>query len=756
MSEIKKDNSEFDDPESIAAKRAEEESEARMPNTPEEMIAATLDPAGCIDRALPPIPLGAHADAGAVDDLMLEIKERLMRYLQMETKKGRKRVLAPNPYAQMLTALVGAGYTEEQLRGLGEITRRIVAELNPLLHRVWEQYVLLTQAIPDEERAERGDARTIEEFFTRMQIGTVNDQRIFSFFGVLRHFADIRNTFPRFDTARAELPKIIDVQDPFSEDREPYWREMQGAYKAVFGVALSLPALAAWQTQEVLNGIRDLSTHTHDESVKTAAEYIGFWLWGEMSQIADMSDEKFTGYLRDLHFAYGDPDIFIALLDSLRVLKEREPAFLCQMLGHTVSASPNESRKSAHYGNALQAAFYRSAHLKVKDGVEGHEDFREFLDDAIHLDRKQAKLINISDDEFAQLLRSHIRTPGQAVRRVPPALALMVGAGRQAYMLRKFLAEVSVEGREALLEELRTATPNEFVGLLNSPRLFPRGIERYEVGLRSYAEVADRKGIPVTEYTRKLPPDIETIFIGRGLGPILSKHDTRDEFMTMPREFRPQRRPLVFIGDISDFITLASYTSGRHRRRRWFKDMSDILWKTTPSEKLLQSKEFYQYLKRATGRMEKSGARGMDNKKANQADVEIILEILNSHAGITREQWDLWLLQLRGFGGEKQEEFKSDLFTETFVDVQVALVPIFTIFFSTELTIEARSHFFQLFEQLIPQAANRVGKYPFFIVDAEPVAYFEWLARERNDESPRERHPGDDEKDGFRDVRPPC
>lgn len=734
MSEIQKNSDQYDDPELLTKQRAEQEDVPRMPKTPEEMIASTLDPvSGCVDKITVPLSRLAVGSLSKLQDILLQINTRLLAYLKGD----------PGLYAHHLLGAALRSAPSNERGALADITAYIVADLNPLFHAAWHEQSNLTTKLTDEIKSHHGIPVTIEEFFAGFDVGEVNNEKVFSFFGALKSIAQEHDLFPLLDTREPELPKEIVITDPLGLEQKEYWLSRQKAYGALYGRDdLSLQELIRSKNAGMLYDLALLDQNTRDEDLAHAVRAIGEWLECEQEQIEGVSDDEFGEYVAGLHFAYGDPETLIALLNSMETLKQKAPEFFVRILGRSPRPAGLEDTRSDLFGNSIQAALYRSLHLQTGKGTEEYESLQSFLNGLTRMEARQDVIAPVSDEEFSQMEKvfdDYMEQAGDSDLRLFPAI--MFGEKRRAYLMGKMLERVSAENRERLLGELRDATPREFVRLMNSKRLLPGGY----LGILAYID-------------KEFPPDVKAVLLERGLPS--SSEDERLGIIAAVDGVGalsvPKIRSALSVGialaipniTLDDIKKVRKYQKVVATGRSRWEDIENLLWKTTPSEKLVRGDEFYDYLKKATDRMKKRGRRGMDNRSATQADVEVILEILNAHPDITREQWQQWMhgLQWRDSGGgieRKKREFR---------DVKSALAPIFHNFFSLIQVTEARSHFFQLFERLFPKAAEMVEKSPLYITQTMPAVYYQWLENEKDDGSPNSRKTSERTLDAFRDV----
>ncbi len=668
----------------LAVQRAEQEEAPRMPATPEEMVAATLDPThGCFALLISALQrTEAGSEIGVLSDLVFEVEDRMTRRLKQGASEQEKKKSAPSAYAALLHSCATPERDESALRGLAELSSYVVAEFNPLLHRIGTEYERITATIPEQRKREMHLPSTREEIFRYFTIGRVEQDRVYSAFGLLDRIAEGAPDFPQFNTEQVELPKKIVVLDPFGADQASYWENTIDTYRQMYNKELSLPAVVTIKSAACVYELRELMIHSHDSRVCEAAEFVIFWMEGELSSIYDMSQEQFTAYIKNLHFGVGDPSVGIALLNQLEILKQQDEScdLFCQMLGVRTHRVPTEGSRSVLFGNIFHEAFYRTAHLRLRrkgaGESEGQKELTERLDGSTNLSIKQAPIVDMNDDDWAALLRQHIQTPEEAAERAPALIAAMTGATRCAYLLRKLLVELSIEGRGELLDELRIATPREFERLMLGRRLLPEGIEWYgdpdhklpldvvevvrERGFDDFsnerkstfiynlsAQTAYQKAVRVAAHYSFLPWRAVVGAVVSSLDVIVSGvPDSPLNLLMAP--IRP------FMGAYEEVTDALKEGKAKQQYiEALAQDCENTLWKTTPSEKLLDGDEFYKYIKGITDRIKKRGGIGSDIVE-NQNDIRKILDILVAHEDIGKVGWFAWFARQAGaVTGEK-------------------------------------------------------------------------------------------------------
>lgn len=743
--------------ERMAVQRAEHEDEPRMPENPEEMIAATLEPVtGCVDQIIPVLSRLAVGSVSGLQDILMQINARLLAYLKSETMVKKKKTLVASAYARQCFSAASGVASADEIVIIADITAHIVAELNPLMHAAWETYSALTQDMPKDTMAQEGIPRTIEEFFTLFDRGRAEQQRVFSLFGVLKKIASEQTSIGLLDSSKVEIPREIVLTDPFGVSQKEYWVSRQRAFSKRDKSDVSLQTLVSERTLLVLNKLSELALSTHDEVLKEAAEHTGFWLHGELMQVKGLSDEAFEKYAAGLHFGYGDPEVLLTLLNSLETLKQRAPELYVEIMGRALRPlSPTDARSDL-FGNLLHAALFRSLHMESGKGTEGYQILQTHLIGLTHMDSHQAMIAPLSEEEIqaiGKVIEEDVKSGSfMAVAMAP----MMFKEGRDAYMLGKLLEKISVENREGLLQELRNATPDEFVRLMRGRRLLPKEIEWYEspnhplpadvlqiLKDRGFPEVAEDSS-EKTHFIYALYAETFSHTSRRKVGEYGSLpfkaiggaiEQTFDSILGGPIRTGPGFLLSPFFGayvGVADGIV-----SLKERNKYITKHVShreQILWKTTPSEKLLAGDEFFLYISRISSRI-KRGGRGLDVTPENQEIVPVLFDLLNAHADITGLQWHRWLHGLQWESQGNGLEVRRKKLSE----VKSVLAPIFHNSFSLIQISEGQSHFFQLFERLYPKATMMVERNPLNITDVVPASYYAWLESEKDSISPRSR-----------------
>ncbi|GEM_PF-5079359 len=752
-----------DELERLAVNRVEREDTPRMPETPEEMIEATLDPVtGCVDQILAPLSRLGLA-VGGLRDILLQINARLLAYLKSEKIVKKKKTLVPSAYAcHVLSASSGLAPADEVL-AIDDATAYIVAELNPLLHAAWKEYMAIAAGITNDQRTRHDIPKTIEEFFESFNIGRIGDQKVISFFGVLKDIASEDTDIALLDSKTAELPKEIVLTDPFGTEQKKYWLSRQRAYAALFHKDISLQELIHSKNTAVLYDFSQIADQTQDEDLKEAVQNIRSWLEGEGEQVKGMADDEFEQYIAGLHFAYGDPETLIELLNSLEIVKQKEPELYVRALGRSLRPWSQADAKSDLFGNLLQAAMYRSMHLSTGKGTEEYEALQSFLTGLTRMESRQDTIAPLSDEEFESMEKMFTdyveqqkiereEGEGSIVSLLVPGL--LFGEKKRAYQMGKMLERVSAENREGLLNELRTATPNEFVRLMNSKRLLPKPLEWYENSAAGF----------------EIPADALHVIEERGVH--IRNGEEREIAIATLRSadtFSAVRTGVLNVGRlVISMVTPSTKEAVQYQARRVGrkKNLFEVegenirfaLWKTTPSEKLLRGDEFFDYLKKSAdtltelqGKIEKGikayEARGFDidrstpiqdlgrqtiGEPVKDADIpsedrvrldpgdygdeggfdstdfedlkeldkdrnsalDSMLQILNSHPDITADQWQRWFKYFEAVGPGDHQMFSKS--------VRNVSTPLFQSIGSAEQILESPSQFWRIAEFIFP------------------------------------------------------
>ncbi|MDP2631088.1 MAG: hypothetical protein Q8P56_06835, partial [Candidatus Uhrbacteria bacterium] len=643
--------------ERMAVQRAEQEEEPRMPETPEEMIAATLEPAtGSVDRLLTILSRSTRSNLSSFQDILIQIQERLHRYLHdVKDKKG-KTETSPSAYAQKIFHAGADRSADLLIDDLSRFTGTMIAELNPLFHKAWKEYQKLTKSIQSEKKLSLHLPATMEEFFASFEKGDLQNQKVYSFFGIVEKISEANPSFPQLDLTRPYVPKELIVLDPFGSNQFSYWNDAQRLHKSIYEQDISLSDNVRTRTERALDELGKLLQDSGDADLNEAVELIGFWLNGELSQIEGMNDDELKKYSAGVHFAYGEPNEIMGFLNFLEILKQKEPVVYARILGRSAQAGSPEATRSDLFGNMLHVALYNSLHLYTGRGMSEYQDFNSFVTGLTKIDARQDELGLISDEDMARFEQEFLRH-AEAEMENPflGVAALRFGEFSRAYRLRKMLEKVSAENRERLLVELRNATPKEFIHLLNDRRIFPQPIESYAPDWMDGSGItvhAYKNNIPVAEYAPKLPTDIEAVFVERGLGEILADRKRRVEFLRMPSKFRPPlQRPFGVLIDVVDRIYGPDMTGPI--KKEWEEEISGIVWRTTPSEKLLAGDEFYKYIQGIADKISKRGGGGFDVSSQNQEDIAPFLDIINVHSDVDKVDWFKWFALRAGkFTGE--------------------------------------------------------------------------------------------------------
>ncbi|MBI4239658.1 hypothetical protein HY620_01565 [Candidatus Uhrbacteria bacterium] len=600
--------------ERLAREQAEAYERIRLPASAEELITATIDPGmGAVDRLLPILSRAAVGSLSSFQDILLQISARLRAILLTYAKKGEKEREEPTDFAKHLVRSVQGFDDPKVLAGLSDIAEYVIAELHPLILKAWQEYAVLVESISDDAKERLGLPKTKAQFFDALTIGMVEEQNVHSLFGLFALLAEKNPHFPHLNSETQELPKKLVITDPLGQHQTDYWTERVAAHKAMYGKEIRLSGLVKQRTTSAIYELQEVELRTRDQELKNAIQSVSEWLDSEQGQLEGLDDEAFVGYTAGLHFAYGDPEILITLLNSLEIIKQKVPYLYVRLLGRSPNPVTPENTRSDMFGNVLHIAFHHSMNLQTGKGTEEYQALQSFLSGLTRMEARQDVIAPLSDEEFAymeKVLSEYIQEGVQENNFMPTVFsAIMFGEKKRAYLMGKMLERVSAENRERLLQELRTATPREFIRLVRGRRLFPHRTEYY---------------YDITRW----PQDAMAILKSRvgaiHLGGVWPENK---ETIVWINE--------VNFGALDKLLEFLRYEMKRPRAdyKQPLAALKRELWKSTPSEKMLKGDEFYQWLEERI-------------RTRNKTAVYDIIDVVNTHTNISEKQWRSWRMNL--------------------------------------------------------------------------------------------------------------
>lgn len=597
----------------IRGKAPEMKEHSLLPPNPESLLGATVAVRdGVLDRLhakLSFLTVENPTDtaqgsvkrtvASRVQDVILELGERIRRYCIQEEGKGKQKRSTPTKYAELL---VQALHSPDSLsptlrRGLAEISSTVISEITPILREL-HSYLAQDTVAPYLSAMQAGDLATPQGLLRFLRIGRLDDHDTYSFFGALDHLSLRVKDFPVFDLKDRPLANRLLVQDPLGKSSESYWKEKKRFYKQVYNRDMSGPDLivhrstsAAWElaNQQVgrlenqasvlhlqLETEADKDKHAELEKrledtqlLQQSYADLATWIWDQAKGMEGMSEARLADHVAILTFTWGNSEEIFKIFNALEAVKQHNSEFYARLLGIRPGMTSKQSMRSDLFGNVLHIAFARSLHQAAVSDRPEASALRKRLEVLQTLDAVVAPLVYINEEQWEKI--EEVLTPqeqgdtkgsGEAIARA----LMLVGISLESYTLRKMFESPDVIEREKVIESLRKATPREFIRLIKQ----------------------------VTKKYKPVPEDIKKVFEERGL--------TGEEVMTLI-EFSKERDINPKPGDAIDSpsrILRVLHNNATYKILSnfdpFYRMFARLLWRTIPSEQILEGDEFFKYI----------------------------------------------------------------------------------------------------------------------------------------------------------------
>ena len=634
--------------EKMTQARHAKENEITFPHTPEELIAATIGPDGALGDLS--ITLARISDISQVSEHLLEIQQRLERFLYISKGKGKKKTRTPSAYVRLLTKSLpdGTDLTAIERKAFIEAQSHIAAEINPLLQKLSDALHTHTDTLDAiSVKKSLHTLRTKTGLIERLSRGSIEGQQTMSLFGIITTLSSSIEDIQPFDTFKHEHISKLIILDPLSGDSESYWNERMTIQKEIYDKETTLPELIASKSLGVsyecdraserigktitllntqLEKSEDVTTRktlqekiSAVESLQHAYKILSVWVMEESELFQKpMNAENFAFHTRSLHFAQGDPDTITDVLNALETIKQNDAEFYIRMMGIQRGSTSSEATRSDLFGNVLHIALHHSLHLEAGKGTLEAAAFAQRIQGLTEMDTKQLAFSHINEEQWREIdgtLKPYIE---QAVKegsfaKLAPFLTTYATSYAD-YQLRKMLQTASLEKRAEFLEHLRKASPDEYIHKIKK--------------------------------ISKADTDIVNILRERGIIDYLKKEFSRKDD-TSAIEF------FIYVCKKNPSI------------ERYLLDIKMVLWKTVPPDVLLSNDIFLRYLGVYLKRYEKDGKSHRKfastiQKTINSTDppfnpildssklyyLNYLLETLEAHKNITKKQWLDWFKKI--------------------------------------------------------------------------------------------------------------
>lgn len=650
----------------------------------QDIVSATVEPGdGALSKLWSYLSLLPKDQSQEIYELLMDLELRTRRYLITKENSGKKKQ-QPTIYARLL---VDAVNSEEETsrsaqRALVELSSVVVAELTPILRRI---HAVIAEIAPS-----LSTMQTIQNLSTNdgllhaLSQGSSGREDVPSFFGILQSLNEKVKDFPSINLSEVTIPQRLIIENPLGDDTVGYFKERQDIFASIYDRKISLPQLLASRSLSVAYELGTTTQHIAREVKRDAAQLENLeddtqrekmqaeidgkrnlqrtyatltqWVRTAAESLEGVSDTSFQSHVASLTFAWGDPEEITDLLNGLEVVKHDNPELYARMLGIQAQVASSEVQRSDLFGNALHIAFHHSLHARTTSDIQGSQFFHDRIVKLTELDATQDVLVHINERQWQKLEKL----------LVPQASGIAQGSVTelwkakqyveffQSYQLRKMLEEADMEKREELLNNLRTATPLEFIRSMTDRRLLSRGLAWYE----DYEFPADvvpvlkERGFEVDDKEARVriviaiesvhsffwASEVATRILGRTI------RSATDTTLPVGNRYFNTRGESFNINIIKD------------SKKNWDAIVTE-LWKTTPSEKILGGKEFFEYIglivaemhvlikkneKRFTDDYTKLDKMGLDD---GSRILEHFFAVLSAHPDITKEQWTDWYIR---------------------------------------------------------------------------------------------------------------
>ncbi|MFA6475165.1 MAG: hypothetical protein WCV88_03075 [Patescibacteria group bacterium] len=306
---------------------------------------------------------------------------------------------------------------------------------------------------------------------TGLYRGEAGAERVTSLFGLMQAVHDQDPTFPILDFTTPVHPgkeaiKWVGEIDPLDgATHQDYWQTRLEIRRD--RAPRTLPNELRRRSDTLAYDLEHAPDHAAYQTLIT-------WI-DEHSKLLrdDMSPAELADYRATLHFAHGDSEDVIALLNAAEKVKATNPLLFLQMIGVTPGhdyAEPTAAR-SGVFGNVFHLALYRSLHLSIPEDNEGLQLFKKRVEALLEVDTPMPELTAISDAAM-RTIDAQFRQAATEQTVHPVLLAGMYMQFMPGYKIRHdleaMLKVVSFAERERTLHRLKTGTPDVFFATWNS------------------------------------------------------------------------------------------------------------------------------------------------------------------------------------------------------------------------------------------------------------------------------------------------
>lgn len=637
-----------EDIEFVARRWKEQNEQAALPHTAADALHATVTSSedSAFER------LGSRLIRQ--EDLFLTVmrlEQRVQVFLEAAAHE-------PSLYVELLHRAAGAGEPlhSRELEYLAQVQGYLVGELTPVLHDVQQE---LTNLVLHHPEVCSGDDWWIlaqpDGVWQYLQTGRNGQQRVLSVFGLMQRVHDRNPRFPLPDPTLPEHPAgdtlgwVGEIDPLDAEAHRAYWTvrleaRHDQAPKTLASEILRRSHTMAYELVRVaehLPGIADALATVEREPDRLSVEQqqlirqyqayhtVALWIEDHTAGLpAEAAGPELQLFRATLHFAHGDPAGVVGILNAAEIIKETNPDLFLRLIGVAPGQDYSQlaAQRSDGFGSVFHLALYRSLHLPVAAETQraGMEVFRERVRGLLNFDVTLPELLSISAEQM-HAIEQQFKAVASAVSTKPDQFGVAAVALTGAFLsilpgyqlrrdLEQALAAVSLVEREHMLQQLRTAAPNEFiVQLRDLPEVLTADPEIQTV-------VYERLGI-----TGQTTPLIASTLVLGG------KQTDTDRIKT--------------VRDLLAALLSGGSATNERARRYMMHDLRFQLWRTTPTERLLSDQAFYQDAMKLAVHLSAEPS-NMDSAKIGeypeQQSVQRFFEACGAHPQLTHEQWLQW------------------------------------------------------------------------------------------------------------------
>lgn len=617
--------------EQMAREQREAELQEREPQDARELIVATIETVNQLMR-----DVEEHLpDNDEALEILTHIDERLQTYLVHEESE-----VTPTPYVE--------AFFNDEAELVERFNAHLLAELNPLLHRLHRALMR-----HDARTKEQQQLQNREALAARLNAATVDSQMVHTLFARLEGWS--------FD--RPDMPVRLIVEDPLAKDKQNYWVP-RAKEQQVYGIEKPEKVIASrsFTAAYELESAAEIAEERGDEKSAQACRLLA----GYITQQGELMERNFTRTVRDLDFVHGDPDQLFNVLNAAEIVKQQEPALYASLLG--VSPKPGataEAQMSPLTGNAFHIAVARSQHYELGDNI-GDNVSSDLLPAIVLLKERVRLMTEMRTSQLPLMHVGRLQIAGEslALRGVAQeaidrgnneALYMIAGLlGRRGMEieLARLLKSVDVAEREKHVEDLRTATPREFLALV-------RGLSEDALeDPRIHEVVAERLRLTNEEEEMNKRPNKAHIITR------LSRHDYNNDGSNSGKNVT---RGIAL--DVLDQLF------GEDSPEQTALQM--MLWETMPKEAVL-SEEFFDDIIQAQKRAQKKETTTMAGRPWLGESVLYAA----AHPDITEEEWSEWYGERRDMHVKRgivayargQHPYPSDVLKKVFMNAPPTLI----------------------------------------------------------------------------------